>query len=120
MSASALSVSVLVATHNRADYVGTCPEHLVAQTVRPVEIVGVDASPDRRTQEVVAAFAGVRYVRNPLGIGHTATPRAIGVAATTGGILAFVDDDAYAEPTWLAEFLLPHAHVAPTPALPGP
>src|SRR5690606_11198714 len=104
-SRGAPSASVVIATYNRPGHVQECLAYLARQTLTPVETVVVDASPDRNTAEVVAEFPGVLYARNELGRGHTATSRAIGMALTTGEVVAFVDDDAYAEPTWLAELL---------------
>lgn len=101
-----MTASVVIATYNRPDYVRTCLEHLAVQTLRPVETVVVDASPDRRTAEVVTDFPDVVYLRNDLGIGHTATSRAIGMTRVTGDIVAFIDDDAFAEPAWLSELLV--------------
>lgn len=107
--ASPTTAAVVVATYNRPGHVRTCLEHLAAQTRPPDSVVVVDASPDRRTKEVVAEFPGVRYRRNERGRGATATSRAIGVAAVDADVVAFVDDDAYAEPEWLAAILVPYA-----------
>lgn len=102
---SQLTASVVVVTYNRPDYVRACLEHLAGQTHAPLETVVVDASPDTRTREVVANFPGVVYLRNDLGLGHMATSRAIGVAHTTGEVVAFIDDDAFADPSWLEEIV---------------
>jgi len=102
------TAAVIVVTYNRPDHVRTCLRHLTAQTVEPAEVVVVDASPDRRTESVVADFPGVAYLRNELGLGHMATSRAIGTAATTADVVVFVDDDAYAEPDWLGHLLAPY------------
>lgn len=75
----------------------------------PTRIIVVDASPDTRTREVVAGFPGVEYRRNERGIGSTATSRAIGVSDLTEDVVAFIDDDAYAEPDWLERLLAPYA-----------
>jgi GT2 family glycosyltransferase len=101
------SASVVIATYRRPEHVRTCLEHLQRQTVAPARIIVVDASPDTRTESVVEGFPEVEYVRNPKGIGATATSRAIGVSELTEDIVAFLDDDAYAEPDWL-ERLLAH------------
>lgn len=103
------TVSVIVVTYNRPEHVRTCLEHLARQTLPAVETVVVDASPDRRTAAVVDEFPAVGYLRNDLGMGFMATSRAIGVAATTGDIVAFLDDDANAEPDWLEHLLSPYA-----------
>jgi GT2 family glycosyltransferase len=108
-AAPTLSVDVVVATYNRPDNVRVCLEHLARQTRRPDDIVVVDSSPHRLTADVVADFADVRYVRNDAGPGTLATSRAIGVAETRSDIIAFVDDDAYAEPDWLENIVARYA-----------
>ncbi|GAB3880247.1 glycosyltransferase family 2 protein [Terrabacter terrigena] len=107
--APSLSVDVVVATFNRPDNVRTCLEHLARQTRTPHEIVVVDSSPHRLTADVVAGFPGVRYIRNDAGPGTLATSRAIGVAETGSDVVAFIDDDAYAEPDWLENILARYA-----------
>lgn len=106
MTASLLpTASVVIATYNRPEYVRTCLEHLSEQTHPPIQIIVVDSSPDERTLDVIEDFQGVSYLRNNLGIGHTATSRAIGMASAKGDVVAFIDDDAFAEPAWLEEIL---------------
>lgn len=106
------TTSVIVVTYNRPEHVRLCLEHIDRQTNHPSEVVVVDASPDRTTEAVTRQFAGVKYLRNDLGMGYMATSRAIGVGATTGDVLAFIDDDAYADPDWLEHLLQPYADPA--------
>ncbi|MFC4139888.1 MULTISPECIES: glycosyltransferase family 2 protein [unclassified Microbacterium] len=96
---------VVVATYRRPDYVRTCLEHLQRQTVAPSRIVVVDASPEEDTRAVVADFPGVEYRRNELGLGTLAASRAIGTHDATEDVVAFIDDDAFAEPEWLERVL---------------
>ncbi len=103
------SVDVVVATFNRPDNVRICLEHLADQTLTPDEVVVVDSSPHRVTATVVADFPGVRYIRNDAGPGTLATSRAIGVAETHSDVIAFIDDDAYAEPDWLENIVARYA-----------
>jgi GT2 family glycosyltransferase len=103
------SVDVVVATFNRPDNVRICLEHLLKQTLTPDEVVVVDSSPHRLTADVVVDFPGVRYIRNDAGPGTLATSRAIGVAETRSEIIAFIDDDAYAEPDWLENIVARYA-----------
>ncbi|TQM64001.1 glycosyltransferase family 2 protein [Humibacillus xanthopallidus] len=110
--ATSPSVDVVVATFNRPDNVRICLEHLEKQTLTPDEIVVVDSSPHRLTADVVADFPGVRYIRNDAGPGTLATSRAIGVAETRSDIIAFIDDDAYAEPDWLENIVARYADPA--------
>lgn len=99
------TASVVIATYRRPDHVRECLEHLRRQSVMPERIIVVDASPDTRTRDVVSGFPGVEYRRNERGIGSTATSRAIGVADVEEDVVAFIDDDAYAEPEWLENLL---------------
>jgi GT2 family glycosyltransferase len=99
---------VVIATYRRPEYVEECLAHLERQTVLPSRIVVVDASPDDLTRVVVARHPAVEYRRNPRGIGHTATSRAIGIEGVVEDIVVFIDDDAYAEPDWLERLLEPY------------
>jgi GT2 family glycosyltransferase len=102
------SAAVVIVTLNRPEYVEQCLLHLRAQTLAPDEIVVVDQSPDDRTRRIVTTrFPEVRYVFNSEGPGIS-TSRRIGLAAVSTDIIVFIDDDAYAEPTWLAELLAPY------------
>lgn len=101
------SASVAVVTYERPTFVARCLDHLLAQTAPPSEIIVVDSSPGDETRRLVGErFPTVRYEVCPAGRGATATARNIGYTLTTGEVLAFIDDDAYAEPDWL-ERLLP-------------
>ena len=102
------TASVVIATYKRPEHIRECLAHLALQTVAPVRVIVVDASPDALTRDVVATFPGVEYRRNERGIGATATSRAIGISDVTEDVVAFIDDDAYAEPEWLEELLRPY------------
>jgi GT2 family glycosyltransferase len=100
--------SVVIATYERPTYVARCLDQLIAQTTSPFEIIVVDSSAGGDTAALVAAeYPDVRYAVCEAGRGATATARDIGYRCATGDVLAFVDDDAFAEPEWL-ERLLPH------------
>ena len=97
------SVSVVIATYRRPDVLRTCLEHIMEQSTAPGEVLVVDASPDEESEAVVAEFPLVRHVRNDEGMGTLPRSRQIGVAETTGDVIAFLDDDAFADPNWLVE-----------------
>lgn len=99
------SAAVIIATYRRPDFVRECLDHLGCQTVSPQRTIVVDASPDELTRAVVAEYPHVEYRRNNRGAGTLAASRAIGVQGITEDVIAFLDDDAYAEPQWLAELL---------------
>ncbi len=100
-----MTVSVVIVTMNRPEHVKTCLRHLREQTRLPEEIILVDASKDGRTREVVESFDGVLYLHNPAGYGHMTMSRNMGLVRSSGDIVAFIDDDAYADPTWLEELV---------------
>ncbi|HEV3280295.1 MAG TPA: glycosyltransferase family 2 protein [Acidimicrobiales bacterium] len=99
--------SVAVVTYERPTFVTRCLDHLLAQSEPPSEIIVVDSSTTDDTGRLVRdRYPTVRYEVCPAGRGATATARNIGYTMTTGEVLAFIDDDAFAEPNWL-ERLLP-------------
>lgn len=104
------TASVVVVTYRRPEHLRTCLTHLTALHTPPQQIAVVDGSPDERTAQIVRdEFPHVAYLRNELGRGTTAESRRIGFEATTGDVIAYVDDDAFVEPDWLDELLRPYA-----------
>ncbi|MET7304348.1 glycosyltransferase [Embleya sp. NPDC005575] len=96
-------VSVIVATRERPEMLAACLRTLLWQTYPDIELIVVDNAPTtNRTASVVrGGCAGlVRYVREPragLALAHNR-----GIAAATGELLAFTDDDVLADPGWVA------------------
>ncbi len=109
MIAQVPSVSVVVVTLNRPQCVRQCLQHLQNQSASPLEIFVVDASKNAQTRDVVSEFAGVEYIENPLGYGHMTHGRNLGLLASSGEVLAFLDDDANAHPDWLEQLVKPYA-----------
>lgn len=103
------TAAIVIATYNRPEFVRTCLEHIGRQTVVPQRVIVVDASPDMRTRAIVERFDGVEYRRNEKGRGSTATSRAIGLEGIREEVVAFIDDDAFAEPHWLEELTRPYS-----------
>jgi glycosyltransferase involved in cell wall biosynthesis len=106
MDATSPSVSVVVSTYDeqRWDHLVACVESLQGQTAPTAElIVVVDHNPAllRRAQE---QFPALRVIDNdrPRGL---AGARNAGVAVSTADVVAFIDDDARAEPDWLEQLL---------------
>jgi len=102
---TAADATVIIITLNRPDYVKRCLDCLVAQTEQAGQIIVVDASPDPLTLDVCADYQSVLYLRNENGFGRMTKSRNIGLRSAKGSIIAFLDDDSFAEPEWLAQLL---------------
>lgn len=111
------TVTVIVVTLNRPKSVERCLDCLSNQTHSPDQVIVVDASPGRETREVVERHPDVLYLRNENGWGQMTASRNIGLLESTGEIIAFVDDDAYAADHWLEALLA--AYEDPTVAAVG-
>jgi len=113
------AVSVVVPTRNRAGYLDVALASLRAQVdAPPHELLVVD---DGSTDDTVAVAArhGVKAVaaRAPGGLN---VARNTCIAATSGDLIAFVDDDVKAPPTWLAALAEGAARHPEAEALGGP
>jgi glycosyltransferase involved in cell wall biosynthesis len=97
-------VSVVVPTHNRADYLAVTLDSLNAQEIEaPYEVIVVDdGSSDATTG--VARRAGAMYIRHDRPRGANAA-RNEGARAASAPLIALVDDDVYAPRGWLQAML---------------
>jgi glycosyltransferase involved in cell wall biosynthesis len=102
-------ISAVICTHNREDYLRLALESLTAQTLPAdaFEVVVVDNASTDRTPDVVREFVGrvpnLRYVREArLGL---SVARNTGYVEARAPYVAYLDDDARAEPGWLAGLL---------------
>jgi glucosyl-dolichyl phosphate glucuronosyltransferase len=116
VSEPAVSVVLCTYTEERWDDLVAAVASVRGQTLAGVEIVvAVDNAPALAAR-VRRELRGVVLVRNDGARGLSATRNA-GVAAASGAVVAFLDDDCVAEPDWLAR-LLPH-FAAPAVAAAG-
>jgi len=98
-------VSVIIAafTEQRWDHMVRAIESARAQTLRPREVVVcIDHNEAlfTRMREHTAGLSGVRVIENPWPRGVSGARNA-GIAAASGAVCAFLDDDAEAAPDWL-------------------
>jgi GT2 family glycosyltransferase len=100
--------SVVVATHERAEHLARCLEHLVALDYPNFEIIVVDNAPrtdaTRAVVEMMAKHA-VRYIAEPTKGASVA--RNTGVVASRGTVVAFTDDDVRVDRGWLRALVRP-------------
>ena len=103
------TVSVAIVTRNRAKLLHTCLSSLSKQAVFPEEVLVIDKGSTDQTKKVALSFdkiLPVRYiVELQVGIPY-ARNRALKEAK--GKILAFIDDDCEATPTWIEEIVKAH------------
>jgi GT2 family glycosyltransferase len=98
-------VSVIVVAWNAADVLARCLDHLFAQDYVNREIIVVDDGSDDETARVAegAATRGeMALLRSRRNRGCPAA-RNLGMRRARGKIVAFVDADGFAAPSWLSE-----------------
>lgn len=97
------TVAVIVVNWNGRAYLGQCLSALRAQTYRAFEVVLVDnASTDDSVDFVRRQFPEVKLIQLDHNAGFAAGNNA-GIRATHSDYVALINNDAYAEPDWLAK-----------------
>ena len=104
MPADAPTVSIVICTDGRATALAntlTCLQHLDGPDF---EVCVVQGPTEDGTTEILAGWADqLKRARNPER--NLSMSRNIGIALTTGDIVAFIDDDGLPEAAWLVELL---------------
>ncbi|HEX2112350.1 MAG TPA: glycosyltransferase [Gaiellaceae bacterium] len=101
MSEIGLGVSVVVASYRRPAHLRRCLDGLGHQRVPPEEIVVVRRRDDDATAAVVAESNGGSVAEAVVHEPGVVAGLEAGARASSGGIVAFVDDDAVARPDWI-------------------
>lgn len=105
IQAPAITVSVVVATYNRAEYLAVALDSLLAQTLPPIEIIVVDDGSNDATGDVVRRYGNaVRYFRQPRNQGKSAALN-LGMPHARGSHLWLFDDDDVALPDALEQHI---------------
>ncbi len=105
-------VSIVVVTRNRCNDLARCLSSLMNQTYPWSEILVVDNDSSDDTRSILQKFP-VRSLRSP--IRNLAYLFNLGYRATSGEVVAYIADDAEADPQWLrglVETLTVSPHVA--------
>ena len=103
-------LSAIVCTHNRPGDLRRCLDAL-ALLKDEVEVIVVDSASRPPCQELVTSYGGrvanLRYLREEQpGLSRA---RNVGIAAATGEIVAFLDDDAAPRADWAQRIVAPFA-----------
>ena len=95
-------VSVIIPTHNRAEFLRSAITSVLKQTFQDFEIIIIDDASKDHTREVITHFndTRIKVIHNQVSKG-AAGSRNIGVMNTNCGYIAFLDDD----DEWLPEKL---------------
>jgi glycosyltransferase involved in cell wall biosynthesis len=94
-------LSIIVTSYNIEDYLATCLDSIVGQTLDDIEIIIVDDGSSDRSPEIIADYAGrddriVPILLPENTIGGVATAANAGLDAAVGEYIGFVDgDDVY-------------------------
>ena len=100
-------ISVIMLTYNRETFVSRAIESILGQTYRDFEFIIVDNGSIDRSGQIADAYAAkdnrVRVIHRERG--NIGAGRNTGFDAAQGEYIAFIDDDDWAEPSFL-EFLL--------------
>lgn len=98
------SATVIVCTRDRPDNLRACLAAIARLDYPDLEVIVVDNAPTDGASRAVVEHAGVRYVlEQRAGLDNA---RNSGLAAATGDVVAYTDDDALPEPGWLRALVL--------------
>lgn len=93
-------VSVVINTYNRGWWLDRCLSSLESQTYSNFEVIAVNGPSTDSTADVLKRWRGrVKAVSTHSRI--LSVSRNEGIAAASGELVAFIDDDAVADPCWL-------------------
>src|SRR6266481_7201740 len=95
-------VSVIIPTHNRAEFLRSAITSVLNQTYQNFEIIVVDDASTDKTREIITSFDDqrIKYIRHEVNKGDAGS-RNTGILNSSSDYLAFLDDD----DQWLPEKL---------------
>lgn len=100
-----LFVSIIIITRNRPFLLRHGIERVLNQPYPYKEIIVVDSSTNEESEKILAQYPEVISVRLRGQRDNMPQARNAGLAAASGDILAFIDDDAMVKPDWLEALL---------------
>ncbi|GAC1652313.1 MAG: hypothetical protein NVS4B12_23660 [Ktedonobacteraceae bacterium] len=100
-----LRVSIIIITCNRPFLLRNCIQRVLNQPYIHKEIIVVDSSTDDRSEAVVAEYPALQSVRLRGQKNNMPQARNAGIAASTGDVLAFIDDDSMVQEQWLESLI---------------
>ena len=99
-------MSVIIVNWNGGDFLERCLSALMAQTVKPHEILLLDNASSDGSVEIARRFSSVRLLAQGSNTGFArGNNLAIDVASDESGWIALLNPDAFPEPQWLEKLL---------------
>ena len=106
------TVSLIICTRDRPEQLAACLRSVRALRCPPEEVIVVDNAPsDGATAAVAREYSDIRYLVEPKP--GLSAARNTGVAAASGEVIAFTDDDVVVTDNWIAQ--LKQAFADPRP-----
>jgi GT2 family glycosyltransferase len=94
-------ITAYIPAYNAARFLPGCIESLLAQTLAPVEILVIDDGSSDDSAEIACRYPGVRVIRHQRNRGLAAA-RNTAFRSAECELVASLDADCIAEPSWLA------------------
>lgn len=95
-----IALTVVMPTYNRGDLIAETLDAVLAQTLKPAEIIVIDGGSTDNTQQVLARYAG--QITSKLIFNHQVQPkRNLGLGLAKTDWIAFCDSDDIWRPTYL-------------------
>lgn len=101
------TVTLVICTRDRPDLLSRCLRAVSRLDPAPDEVLVVDNTSGREVVRSLAHENGAHYVVEP--VPGLSRARNRGVAESTSDIVAYIDDDAEADPDWLSAIMEPFA-----------
>jgi glycosyltransferase involved in cell wall biosynthesis len=95
-------ISVYIPAFNVAEYLSRCIEGLLAQSLPPDEILVIDDGSRDNSSQIASSYRAVTLIRHPDNRGLAAA-RNTAMHAARNELVASLDADCVADPSWLAE-----------------
>ena len=90
-------ISVIITTYKRSDKLEDAIKSVINQTYKNLEIIIVDDNSELKeerelTAKIVSKYKNIRYIKNEKNLGGSLS-RNVGIKASKGNIICFLDDD---------------------------
>ncbi|NUY35336.1 glycosyltransferase [Paraburkholderia sp. JPY303] len=98
------TVSVVVCTYNRKDYLERCLNYLRHQSCTDFEVIVVNGPSNDGTHKLLERYTGqIKIAQNPQR--NLSKSRNLGIELADGDVIAFIDDDAIPFDDWISNIL---------------